>query len=295
MSIAQGLGVAEAMRQLARRFSAAGLASPDLDARLMVLAVSGLSHAALIAAPETVIAGERLHDLEAMAERRLARQPVSRILGWREFYGRAFALSGDTLDPRPDSETLIDHVLDWAKASGRTQAALRILDLGTGSGILVVTLLAELPHASGIGSDISPGALKQARANADMLGIGRRCTWQVGDWCQGLQGPFDVIVSNPPYIPADELSGLEPEVRLGDPRLALDGGADGLEAYRAIARGVRPLLAADGLLALEVGAGQSKDLQDIFCAAGFRQHTVNGGAARDLAGRVRVVSFCAAR
>ena len=258
------------MRQLARRFSAAGLASPDLDARLMVLAATGLSHAALIAAPGTVIAGERLRDLEAMAERRLARQPVSRILGRREFYGREFALSGDTLDPRPDTETLIDHVLDWAKTAGRTQAPLRLLDLGTGSGILVLTLLAELPHATGTGSDISSGALNQARANADMLGISDRVVWLEADWCRGLGGRFDVIVSNPPYIPADDLPGLEPEVRLSDPPLALDGGADGLEAYRAIARDVLPLLAGDGLLGLEVGAGQSGDVQRYLLCRRFQ-------------------------
>ena len=184
MNIAQGLGAAEAMRQLARRFSAAGLGSPDLDARLMVLAATGLSHAALIAAPGTVIAGEQRRALEVMAERRLARQPLSRILGKREFYGREFALSDDTLDPRPDTETLIDHVLDWAKTAGRIQAPLRLLDLGTGSGVLVLTLLAELPHATGTGSDISSGALKQARANAEVLGIAARVEWAAADWCR---------------------------------------------------------------------------------------------------------------
>ncbi len=295
MNIAPEVGAGEALRQLARRFAAAGLASPDLDARLMVLAATGLSHAALIAAPQTVVAGERLRDLEAMAERRLARQPVSRILGKREFYGREFALSDNTLDPRPDTETLIDHVLGWAKATGRSQAPLRVLDLGTGSGILVLTLLAELPLATGIGSDISSGALNQARANAGMLGISERVEWREAGWCRGLDGRFDVIVSNPPYIPSDDLPGLEPEVRLSDPPVALDGGADGLEAYRVIARDVLPLLAEDGLLGLEVGAGQSEDVQNIFCAAGLRLHPLSGGTHRDLAGRVRVVSFSAAR
>jgi len=295
MILPQEVGAGEALRQLARRFSAAGLASPDLDARLMVLAATGLSHAALIAAPETVIAGERLRQLDAMAERRLARQPLSRILGKREFYGREFALSDDTLDPRPDTETLIDHVLEWAKSEGRTERPLRILDLGTGSGILVLTLLAELPHATGTGIDISSGALVQARANGDRLGISHRVAWREADWCRGLEGRFDIIVSNPPYIPAGDLPGLEPEVRLGDPPLALDGGADGLDAYRAIARDVAPLLEAGGLLGLEVGAGQSEAVRDIFLAAGFRPHRMGGGSARDLAGRVRVVSFSTAR
>jgi len=285
------LSLGEAYQRLAQRFRAAGLAAPELDARLLLLEAARLDHAGLIARPDVRLQPKQEAALEAMATERLARRPVSRILGRREFYGRDFHLSPDTLDPRPDSETLIDYVLGWAKETGRGEAPLRLVDLGTGSGILVATLLAELPKAAGIGSDMSSGALEQARMNADMVGVGGRARWLEGDWCSGIDGAFDVIVSNPPYIATDALDGLEPEVRMGDPLLALDGGHDGLAAYRAIAGGVVGLLAADGLAAFEVGAGQHEAVRQIFGAAGLRPHPFNGGAARDLAGRVRVVGF----
>ncbi len=288
------LAVGEAYQYLAQRFRAAGLAAPELDARLLVLGASGLDHAALIARPEALLAPECEAALEAMAAERLARQPVSRILGRREFYGREFHLSADTLDPRPDSETLIEHVLGWAKESGRGKAQLRLLDLGTGSGILLATLLAELPEASGIGSDMSSGALEQAQANADMLGVGGRARWLRSDWCSGIDGAFDVIVSNPPYIATSDLDRLEPEVRIADPLAALDGGRDGLAAYRAIAGNVAGLLATGGIAAFEVGEGQHEAVAAIFCAAGLRRHWFHCGGACDLAGRVRVVSFAPA-
>lgn len=280
------------LHRLSRRFAAAGMATPDLDARIMVLEISGLSHAALIAAPETALTPEGLAALEVMAARRLAGAPVSRILGRREFYGREFHLSPATLDPRPDTETLIDHVLDWAQAAGRRQELLRLLDLGTGSGAILVTLLAELPHAQGVGSDISPAALEQAHGNAERHGVAKRAGWRLADWCRDLDRErFDVIVSNPPYIAAGELAGLALEVRLGDPLAALDGGADGLAAYRAIARDAAGLLAMNGFAALEVGVQQHVAVCEIFGAAGFRLHPLTGGSARDMAGRVRVVSF----
>jgi len=288
------LPAGEAYRRLARRFRAAGLASPELDARLLVLEASGLDHAGLIARPDAPIASEREAALEAMAAERLARRPVSRILGRREFYGRDFHLSPDTLDPRPDSEALIEHVLGWAKETGRGETPLRILDLGTGSGILVATLLAELPWAVGIGSDISSGALEQARMNGEMLGVGGRARWLSSDWCSGIDGAFDVIVSNPPYIATGEIDGLEPEVRIADPLLALDGGRDGFAAYRAIAGDIAGLLATGGLAAFEVGEGQHVAAREIFLAAGLWPHPFHGGEARDLAGRVRVVGFAPA-
>lgn len=288
------LAVGAAYQRLARRFGAAGLASPELDARLLVLEATGLDHAGFIARPQALLAPRQAAALEAMAAARLARRPVSRILGRREFYGRDFRLGPDTLDPRPDSETLIDYVLGWARASGRSEAPLRVLDLGTGSGILIATLLAELPQAVGIGSDLSAGALEQARMNADMLGVGKRARWLRSDWCSAIDGTFDVIVSNPPYIATGELDGLEPEVRAGDPLLALNGGADGLVAYRAIAGAVGGLLETDGLAAFEVGEGQHAAVREIFCTAGLQPHPFGGGAALDLAGRVRVLGFASA-
>jgi release factor glutamine methyltransferase len=280
-----------ASRALARRFAAAGLPTPHLDARLIVLEASGLTHAELIAEPDTRLSPDAAEAVEAMAGRRLSREPLSRLLGRREFYGRTFALGPDTLDPRPETETLVEHVLAWAKAQGRSQAHLRLLDLGTGTGAILVSLLAELPQAVGVGTDVSPRALALARGNGRQLGVGERASWLAAHWCEGIAGRFDAIVSNPPYIRTGELAGLEPEVRLGDPRVALDGGPDGLAAYRAIAEGAGRLLAREGLLALEVGAGQDAAVEAIFAAAGFGPHPVTGGEARDLADRVRVVSF----
>jgi len=278
--------VARALADLARSLAAAGIASPALDARLLLLAATGLTHEALIGAPERVVAESEARRLDNLAARRLAREPLSRILGEREFYGRPFAIGPASLDPRSDTETLVERALDFAN----THAAPAILDLGTGSGAILVTLLAELPGASGTGSDVSEAALEVARANARRHGVDARAQFVAANWCDGVTGRFDVILSNPPYIPSGDIPRLDPEVRDHDPILALDGGPDGLDHYRAIAAGARSRLSPGGLLALEIGAGQHDQVAGLLAGHGWRPAS-GAGACRDLSGRVRVLAF----
>lgn len=221
--------------------------------------------------------------LGAMLVRRLAREPLDRILGHRGFWTLDLKLSPDTLSPRPDTETLVSLARDRAPA----RPALRLLDLGTGTGAILLALLAELPGATGLGTDIAEGAVATARENAAAAGLAGRCTFAAGNWGEGLAGPFDIVVSNPPYIPAAEIAGLEPEVRLHDPLRALDGGPDGLDAYRSLVPQTLGLLAPDGLLVLEIGIGQERDVCGIAAAAGFRHLETRA----DLAGIARALAF----
>jgi release factor glutamine methyltransferase len=216
---------------------------------------------------------------DSMIARRAAREPVSHILGRREFWSLDFAVTRACLDPRPDSEAVVEAVL--AKLSDRGRA-WRILDLGTGSGCLLLALLSELPHATGVGVDKSPEALGVALGNAYRLGISARARFVERDWTRGLEGEFDVIVANPPYIPTVELGRLEPEVGRYEPRLALDGGHDGLDAYRAVIPGLGRLLAPGGFAALEIGATQAEPVGQIALEAGFATL-----CRPDLAGRDR--------
>jgi release factor glutamine methyltransferase len=216
------------------------------------------------------------------ARRRLAREPVGRILGAREFWGLPFELSPETLEPRPDSETVVAAALGCFADRG---APLRVLDLGTGSGILLVALLHELPGAWGVGADRSHAALTTARRNAWRNGVGERAAFVAGDWSDALAGRFDLIVSNPPYIPTADIAALSPEVRDHDPRAALDGGRDGLAAYRAILADVERLMAARSVLVVETGAGQAQSVTELASAHGFRVHAI----ANDLSGRSRAV------
>jgi release factor glutamine methyltransferase len=279
--------VGEALASLRRRLATAGIANAALDARLLLMAATGLSHEALIAAPDRRLDGSEARRLEELALRRLAREPVSRIVAEREFYGRPFSIGPASLDPRADTETLVECALDLAKLR---RAPIDILDLGTGSGAILVTLLAELPDARGTGTDLSVAALEEARQNAQRHGVAKRARFVRANWCEGVSGPFDLIVSNPPYIAGSELSFLEPEVRHYDPPSALDGGPDGLQAYRVIAGGAAGLLAQGGLLALEIGAGQADAVSAILAGEGWTPAS-EGAALRDLAGRVRVLAF----
>lgn len=217
-----------------------------------------------------------------MVRRREAREPVARILGRRGFWTLDLQVTPDTLDPRPDSETVVEAVL--ARTPDRS-APLRILDLGTGSGCLLLALLSELPKASGLGIDRSPGAAAAARANARRNGLDARARFAVGDWTSALAGPFDIVVSNPPYIERGAIPGLMPEVREYDPVAALDGGLDGLEAYRAILAGLPRLLASGALVAFELGQGQDGPVGNLMRAAGLESPVV----APDLAGIGRCI------
>jgi release factor glutamine methyltransferase len=212
----------------------------------------------------------------------IAHEPLSRIIGRREFWGLEFMLSGDTLDPRPESETVVEAVL--ARLPDRT-GAYRFLDLGTGTGCLLLALLSEFPRAIGVGIDIAAGAARTARRNAELLGLGGRAHFVVGDWVRAVAGGFDAVVANPPYIATPAVARLAPEVRNHDPHRALDGGADGLLAYRAIAVDLHRLLLSGGIFAAEIGQGQADSVAAILVQNGL----AIDGLAHDLAGIVRCV------
>jgi release factor glutamine methyltransferase len=262
------------------RLRLADTETPGLDARLLLQNATGLSHAELIADDNQRIADAVAMAFRAMVARRAAFEPVSRILGAREFYGRHFKVTPDVLDPRADTETLVELCL--------TLNPKRILDLGTGSGILGVTILAEIESATGVAVDVSPDALAVARHNATTLGVAERLAFAESNWFSKVEGQFDLIVSNPPYIPAHEVFGLDVEVRDHDPHMALAGGADGLDCYRAIAAGAALHLSPDGAVVVEIGAGQAADVTSIFGAHHF--HLLE--QKHDLGGHVRALRFC---
>ncbi len=272
---------ATALAVLAEAF--AGVVDAPAREAALVLRAAGLKPTDLIAEPDAPL-GAAAADAQRYAARRAAGEPLSRIVGEREFWGLTFALSPETLDPRPETETIVEAAL--AAFAARRGEALRVIEFGVGSGALLAALLIELPAARGLGVDLSPGAAAQARANLESLGLVARSEIRVGDWGDGLEGPFDLIVANPPYIPSGDIAGLAREVRDHDPRLALDGGADGLDAYRALAPEIARLLAPTGRFFLEVGAGQAQAAAGLAAAAGL----VDLATHRDLAGIERVVS-----
>lgn len=263
------------------RLATAGIASAALDARVLVLDALGLDRAAAIAEPNCKAEAGAVRRARDHLARRLRGEPVSRILGRREFYGRDFIVTPATLDPRPDTETVVETALQVL--SGMSSPG--ILDLGTGSGAILVTILCEIGSAMGTGTDNSPAALAVACDNARRLGVGERATFMVADWLAGIDGRFDLIVSNPPYIRRGSIARLEIDVRDHDPLEALDGGPDGLDAYRRIAAGAASVLAPGGALVLEIGSDQAGQVTGIFGEHGYSCEKV----ARDLAGRDRVV------
>src|SRR5262249_6368482 len=220
--------------ELSRDFAAGNIDSPQQDARRLLTSALEMSGVELLAQPERVVDNEQLTRLERYRARRLAGEPVSRILGVRNFYGRDFRITPATFDPRPESETVIDAALQIIREEGWADRPLRLIDIGTGTGCLLLSLLAELPLAVGLGTDISDAALCTAQVNADRLGLAERASWCRADLYENLVGPFDFLIANPPYIKSSEIERLAPEVRLCDPRAALDGGIDGLAVYRRL-------------------------------------------------------------
>lgn len=276
--------IAVLLRDATRQLAAAGIEAAPREARLLLQAAAGLAMAGQIADPERVIdsaAGERFRVLLA---RRVAREPMAQILGHREFWSLAFRVTADTLDPRPDSETLVQAALDRIKDRA---APLRLLDFGTGTGCLLLALLHELPQATGLGIDLSPAALAVAQGNAGSLGLGGRAEFRLGDWDEGVAPGFDVLVSNPPYIVSSEIAGLQPEVSRFEPRGALDGGPDGLAAYRRLLPAAARLLRPAGLAAFEIGLGQAESVVGLGRAAGLRHLATE----LDLGSVARVVVF----
>jgi release factor glutamine methyltransferase len=258
-----------------------GFDSPDLDARLLVGHALGLDHAALVAHSARPLTPAEIEALDAALTRRLAHEPVTRILGTREFWSLPLRITPDVLVPRPETETVVEAVLAVAER-GRPA---RIADLGVGSGAILLALLSELPDAIGIGTDRDPDALGVARDNARRLGLATRAGFVACDFGTAVAGGCDIVVSNPPYIPTRDIATLAPDVRDYDPRAALDGGADGLAAYRAIAADAPRLLAAGGWLAVEIGIGQDEAVAALLAARGLAVDAPR----RDLAGCPRVV------
>ena len=266
----------------------AGIETPELDARLLLCHASGLSHEATIARAREGLRPEAAARLDEAIARRLKREPVARITGFREFFGRTFRLGPQTLDPRPDTETIVETALDLVEERGWRERRLRLLDLGTGTGCILVTLLAELPRARGLGTDLNPDALALAAANARAHGVSARAAFVAADWLDAIGGKFDLVLANPPYLAAEEIAGLAKEVAVYDPRLALDGGPDGLDAYRRIAARAGEVLAEDGRLLVEIGATQGEGVAGILEEAGLKRDEA-GSVRLDLAGRPRVV------
>lgn len=282
--------LSDAVAALSTQFRQAGIDSSGQDARLLVLAAGGLSHEDYVLDPRRALApgvGERILGFR---DRRLAREPVSRILGRRDFWGHSFAIDPSTLDPRPETETLVEAVLGLIADEGQQDQPLRILDLGTGTGCILLSLLAELPHATGVGVDIEPRALAVAAGNAERIGLADRATFRCGDWTANLSGSFHYIAGNPPYIRREDISSLDPEVNRYDPRMALDGGPDGFDAYRRIARGTLPHAAPGAWLALEAGAGQMPQLIELLLESGWDGDRSGPRVYRDLLGHDRTVA-----
>lgn len=284
LRLAPEQSVSDAISAMTRAFVQEGLENPQRDARFLLQGLLGIDGAQLFSASARPL-GEAAGIVSAAANRRLAHEPVSRILGKREFYGREFIVTPDVLDPRPDTEAVVDLALDVVK-SGLWGRPIRIADIGTGSGILIATLLAELPDATGVATDVSLAALDVARRNAERLGVADRVAFVATSGLSGCEGPFDVIVSNPPYIPAEDIAGLEREVKDFDPLLALDGGADGLDVYREIARNTlnlpRPLR-----VVVEVGSTQADAVEGVFSAVGAQPLS----RRLDLGGHTRAVAM----
>jgi release factor glutamine methyltransferase len=278
------LSIAGARRALARMFAAARLDTPALDARVLVGHALGLDHARLAAAAERVLDADERERIAATASRRLAREPVSRIVGMKEFWGLPLRVNPAVLVPRPETETVVATALAALNRDRNRARPLRIADLGTGSGALLLALLSELPNAFAIGTDLSTAALALARDNAQQLGLAGRAAFLACDFAAALAGPFDLIVANPPYVAGDELAQLAPEVRDHDPPLALDGGPDGLSAYRALAADAPRLIGAAGHMVIEVGAGQADVVASLL-----NEQPLDVTAARDLAGIPRAL------
>jgi release factor glutamine methyltransferase len=259
--------IASARRTLARAFTAAALDSPELDARILVGHALGLDAAGIVSQGARQVTSSERAAIAALAQRRLAHEPVARILGVKEFWGLPFRLNEETLVPRPETETVVEEAL--AALGPRRQHALRIADLGTGSGALLLALLSECSTAVGIGTDLSTKAVACARCNAGALQLHERTAFTVCNYGAALKGSFDLVLSNPPYVRRRDIATLQPEVRLFDPARALDGGDDGLHGYRMIAADAGRLLAANGLIVVELGTGQASAVAALFSAAGL--------------------------
>ena len=266
-----------------KRLEAAAVDSPAIDARLLLEAAAGATRSDIISEPKRPLTADQIAVLEGYVTRRERREPISHILGVRGFWKIMLRVTPDVLTPRPDTETLLDAVLPAFGQSDR----FSVLDLGVGSGAVLLAILAERPNARGLGVDVSESALAVARENAANLGLAGRVALLRGDWAFGLESEgFDLVVSNPPYIPTADIAELDPEVRDFEPHLALDGGADGLEAYRALAPEILRVLKPGGTFAVEIGPGQRQPVEQLFVEAG----AASVRCVKDLSDRERVIA-----
>lgn len=281
-----GQSIEGARRALSAQLRSARLDDAELDARILVGAALGLDLTGLIAQAARPLAAAEASRLAQHAQRRIAGEPVARILGTREFWGLPFRLSEATLVPRPDTETVVELALEVLRERQASHPP-RIADIGTGSGAILLALLHEIPDASGVGTDLSQTALRTARDNAVALGLADRAGFVACSYAAALGGPFDLIVSNPPYIPSAEIPKLSVEVREHDPHLALDGGNDGYDAYRALIPQASELLAPGGALIVEAGQGQAQNIETLMRGAAL---SVDRSPKADLAGIPRAVS-----
>jgi release factor glutamine methyltransferase len=282
--VAGGVARAQALASIARLLEARGVEQARFDARALLLAAARISHAELVLNPDAPLGEEEARLLSVYAARRAAREPVSRILSMRGFWTLDLEVAPDVLDPRADTETLVELALSLLP--GRRHEPLTILDLGSGSGAIICALLSELPQACGVAVDLSAAACALTKANLARCGLLERASVVRGRWADAIDRRFDVVVSNPPYIKSEDLEGLDPEVALHDPALALDGGADGLGCYRIIARNLQRILAPGGLGLVEAGAGQAGDIRELFAGAGLRVVAT----AHDAGGHERAVA-----
>jgi release factor glutamine methyltransferase len=281
----QALTTDAARRDIARRFRHAGLDTPELDARVLAGHVLGLDLTGLVRAGDRRLEAGEIARLEALAARRLRREPVARITGTKEFWGLPFKVTPDVLVPRPETETIVQQALEAIDRTGARSRDLRIADLGAGTGAIMIALLTELPHATAIGTDRSVAALAVARDNARSLGVAPRAAFAACDFGAAVAPGCDLLVTNPPYVCSSDIAELELDVRAFDPRLALDGGADGLAAYRTIATQACDVVGRDAHLIAEIGQGQGPAVAALFAAAGFGDIRI----MPDLAGVERAV------
>jgi len=277
------VAIGVAWRQVRDRFRASGIDTPELDARLLAQKAFGLDAMALVRREREIVPDDQLKALDQFAQRRLVGEPVSRIAGEKEFWGLSFALNDSTLVPRPETERLVEEAVAFLE----TRRSATVLDLGTGSGAIIVSILDAFPKAKGFATDIAEDALAAAKQNAERHGVAGRLQLRQGAWWQAVPHTelFDLIVSNPPYIATPAISELPAEVRVFDPKAALDGGWDGLEAYRAIAAQAARRLNPGGLVLLEIGYNQGETVSRMFSRAGFGRVEVQ----KDLGGLDRVV------
>ena len=287
MSTAAEASIASALATARKRLQTAGIDDPLLDARLLIAEVVGFSLTDFVMKPDRPVTAEENARIAAMIERRALGEPVHRILGHRAFHGLDLLLSKETLEPRPDTEVLVDTLLPALKETVSRTGSVRILDLGTGTGAICLALLKECTQASGIGSDISADALETAARNAARNGLSSRFETIRSDWFEKISGRFDIIVSNPPYIRTDIVATLDREVRNHDPMAALDGGQDGLAPYRLIAADAGRFLVENGIVGVEIGFDQRLDVSAIFASHGFSLLD----AVKDYGGNDRVLTF----